>query len=561
MNRDNSIDPEVLYSMLQKYFNGGVHKYVLGGEEGFDPYGNPITTNSQFAQGAFDNQLPVQNPFAQPSNQIQLGGSNFGTPQNTKPLVYDWQNNPSGYDQLLNSINQKPDWSKSETEYWKENPSVAGMNAPDLQNPIGGNSYTEIFDNQDGAGNQNPNVTNASVGGNPPNGWTDEQLQEYEKRQAALVNQAKGKDKPPAGETLSDEDKDKRNYEYMRLMNAGMGVGGMGMEGALFNLGKGLGADTGTKGKGALIATSALSSLFKGARNVASGMGVANVNREFEDWQRKQLLKRDYPSDRQEDDNNYTGGYKYGGEFDGRLNTFEKGGPMESAPPEKRETPYGITNDESFIKYATLTPEEKARAMQSYEEFTGRSVNNDTFDITENQLRDFRSGEPVKGYWGEGKTPYVEQKAHFIITERGAIPKWVSRNEYENFKGGKTTASLDASGYPLVGASGGSRIDPNKYQDMRDNQLGSFSTGTPQQLNTLDLKGKVFRDGGTSYDKLRQYFENGGQSMQQQGQPMQEQQAPDGTENYEIGQDVEFEYNGKMVSGKIKKIENGQIYI
>ena len=343
-----------------------------------------------------------------------------------------------------------------------------------------------------------------------------------------------------------------------------MGVGGMGMEGALFNLGKGLGADPGTKGKGALIATSALSSLFKGARNVASGMGVANVNREFEDWQRKQLLKRDYKSDPQDRDNNSTGNYgysKYGGEFDGRLNTFEKGGPMESAPPVKRETPYGITNDESFITYAKLTPEEKAKAIQSYEEFSGRAINNNTFDITENQLEAFRRGEPVRGYWGEGKKPYVEQNAYFILPERGEKPRWVSRNEYERFQGPKSTASLDESGQPLVGASGGRRMNPNSYQDMRDKQYGTFSEGNPQQLNTLDLKGKVFRDGGTSYDKLRQYFENGGQSMQMQGQPMQEQQAPDGTENYEIGQDVEFEYNGKMVSGKIKKIENGQIYI
>ncbi len=31
--------------------------------------------------------------------------------------------------------------------------------------------------------------------------------------------------------------------------------------------------------------------------------------------------------------------------------------------------------------------------------------------------------------------------------------------------------------------------------------------------------------------------------------------------DHEPGQFVEFEYKGKMVSGKIKKIENGQIYI
>lgn len=518
MNRDNSIDPEVLYSMLQKYFNGGVHKYVLGGEEGFDPYGTPVATNSQFAQGAFDSQLQVQNPFAQPFNQIQLGGSDFGTPQSTKPLIQDWQNNPTGnsssnYKTVEDLIRARNDGKVTDEEFDQFLEELTANNIP---------ISTEDL---------NINKKRRRIGGS---------------------------------ETLSDEDKDKRNYEYMRLMNAGMGVGGMGMEGALFNLGKGLGADPGTKGKGALIATSALSSLFKGARNVASGMGVANVNREFEDWQRKQLLKRDYIPDSQDGDNNYTGNYgysKYGGEFDGRLNTFEKGGPMESAPPVKRETPYGITNDDAFITYAKLTPEEKAKAMQSYEEFSGRAINKDTFNITENQLEAFRRGEPVRGYWGEGKKPYVEQNAYFILPERGEKPRWVSRSEYERFQGPKSTASLDESGQPLVGASGGRRMNPNSYQDMRDKQYGTFSEGNPQQLNTLDLKGKVFRDGGTSYDKLRQYFENGGQSMQMQGQPMQEQQAPDGTENYEIGQYVEFEYNGKMVSGKIKKIENGQIYI
>ena len=558
MNRDNYIDPEVLYSMLQKYFNGGVHKYVLGGEEGFDPYGNPITTNSQFAQGAFDSQLPVQNPFAQPSNQIQLGGSDFGTTQNTKPLVYDWQNNPKGYDQVLHSINQKPDWSKSETEYWKENPSVAGMNAPDLQNPMGGNSYTEIFDNQDGVGskgNSGYKTVEDLMRARNDGKLTDE---EFDKMREELrvnnipistenlnINNTAPKTGAKDGkyiddkgrlvggsETLSDEDKDKRNYEYMRLMNAGMGVGGMGMEGALFNLGKGLGADPGTKGKGALIATSALSSLFKGARNVASGMGVANVNREFEDWQRKQLLKRDYKSDPQDRDNNYTGGYgysKYGGEFDGRLNTFEKGGPMESDPPVKKVNPYSTAI---------------SRINQKRFDLINAGIDPNTGQTVDLHPEGTEIGDAQRAWAAYKNSQYPE-----VIEDRikeGYIPGQSPDTAWSNVGPSREQLSNDW----------------RAQEEAKANALRQFSSGVNNQYDDkIPLQQYKLKYGGTSYDKLRQYFENGGQSMQMQGQPMQEQQAPDGTENYEIGQDVEFEYNGKMVSGKIKKIENGQIYI
>lgn len=604
MGANNNITPEALKDLM-KYLekNKGIIKYQYGGQ---DPY----NTLSQGVQGLDQGINIPQNPYTGAFNIPPMG--NFGN-GNMQQGQNDWSNNDPIYEEL--SKKDPRELTRSETQYLNDRAQSygpAGQNG--LQGTLpqgntGGYGPDDIWKAY-GRGEIDIDTANrlettiggdgkTTTGATPSNGYVNEKGQ--------LVGGS------------SDGSKYEKN-EHGQFVNAmkdysGLNfTGGFDMNSTAYNLGRFVGAPKGTKGKVAGTVAAGLALALKGARGVAAGMGHANLAKEAQQWEMQQMAKRKFTPDSQWEDNNYMGGntHKYGGVHE----NYQYGGERNEA-------------DQSFIRYATLTPEEKIKAINSYEEFTGRAVNKDTFNITENQLESFRKGEPVKGYWGEGNKPYVEQNAHFIIPERGAKPIWVSRNEYENFKGPKSTAALDESGQPLIGATGGRRMDPNSYQDMRDKQLGNFSRGNiiqeegkPKKLNTLDLNGMVFQDGGEQQEQMQeqqgdqmqqimqmadQMFQQGAQPVEvasqliQQGVPaeaipqifgqlgipeediqavmqqLMQAQSPqqkygglfeyggskeqDSNSMYRVGEPLEFEYGGKMVKGTVKKVENGKIYI
>lgn len=565
--------------------NKDIFKYQFGGQKPEDIF-------SQGVQGLDYGVSVPQNPYIGAFNIPPMG--NFGN-GNVQQGQNDWSTNDPIYDEL--SRKDPRNLTSSEKQYLNDRAQS--------YNPTGQSSF--ISGNPPINGDQGSNY-----------GWSDEQVKEYQRREAEKVREAMGGGSPAGSGYVNDKgqlvggekyQKD-QNGQFVNAMKDYSRLGLFGeqdMNSTAYNLGRFIGAPKGTKGKIAGTVAAGLSLALKGARGVAAGMGHANLQKEADAWYREQMAKRRYVADSQWEDNNSMGGgtNKYGGTH--KTNHYKDGG--EKGGPDMS----GL--DESLIAYASMTPEEKEKAIKSYEEFTGRPIANDTFNITENQLEAFRNGEPVKGYWGEGKKPYVEQRAHFIIPEKGAKPIWVSRNEYENFKGTKSVASLDESGYPLVGATGGRRMDPNSYQDMRDKQLGNFSRGDEPKLNTLDLKGRVFQDGGEQQgDQMQQVLQMADQMFQQGAQPIEvasqliqqgvppeaipqifsqlgipeediqlvmdqimQSQVPqqrygglfeDGGSKdqntnpmYRIGEPVEFEYGGKMVKGTIKKVENGKIYI
>lgn len=645
------IDPNTLFEMLKKFADGGPY-YTE------DPSVGGINLNSPFAQGAFDNQFQITNPFGQPSNQIQIGNQDFGTPQDTRPLVYDWSNNPEGHDSYMNSLLQKDNLSPAEEKYRRENWSSA--TSPNLQNP-NRKDYTNIFGAQNSVGNK-------SIGGNSfnngPSGGSYKSRSEisadyfagrlddtqYDILRKQFEDQGSA---PRPTSSLSEGDpridkkgrllggslpngSDGAQNDWERLLRSGLvtSPGGLDMEGALYNLGKGIGAEKGTKGKGALIATAALSAIMKGGRTVLSGVGTQKVNDETQRWYEEQLRRRDYTPDSQSQDNNYVGGYfgKDGGTVMNGLQAYLDGGgePLgggtNSSEAMNNNTIYSVF-DPRYKEYKALMNRQKA--LEEYkkwhatvtkanprtgQEFEALNSSSDSLRIAEKYLP--RLSNPTEPLWVNpvtgvaitkklDQTPVTNPYALKVPptpwgddrSKGNEFRAWVNKNHPDKAKAWnlETTGNPDnlysRSAYyelgkeyedsmkpktapkpgeqiqtsePRVATKMQTVIHPDGRRELR--QVPYWNYDTRQEIALPGGAAAIYVDENGQPIQKQKYggvfgYEGGGQHKMPDGSMMAGETHGDATTGYAVGQHVEFEYGGKMVAGKIKKIENGQIYI
>lgn len=447
--RNNDIDPKVLYSLLKKYYDGGPHfeDPSLGGIE-----------NAQSGLGMFGNQLQVANPFGQSNNQLQQGNQNFGTPQDTRPLIYDWNNNPDGHDPYMNQIMGQDKLSRKEEQYRKDNRLTS--TTPNLQSSseffASENSANKsLFNNQDAAdaSSNRGTIYDSEQGDNSNSVGANTAGYQWNDDKSAWEKYVQ---KGSAQEATAEEDK---QNQWGNLLRSGLASpGGMGLEGTLYQLGRGIGADPGTKGKGALIGAAGLSSAFKAGRNVLSGVGSQKVNDETRRFYEQQLNRVNYTPDAQSQDNNYTGGYG-----------FAEGGEKKGDP-------------------------QKPTKISKYDRINS-GINRTRFDLI-NAGIDPITGETVP------------------LRDEGTVLGDLQRT-YSNYK---------------------TNTHPNASIDDRDERFAEWEAGQKAILNL-----GAFGSGRTNH------MEGGEQQQQDTG--------------LQIGEYVEFEHGGKKVAGKIKKIENGKIYV
>jgi hypothetical protein len=501
MSRDNSIDPRVLNTLLKKFSGGGPYTE--------DPNSGAIDLGGGNQSALlFGLQSQFENPMGQPGDQILLGDQNFGAPQDNRALFYDWENNPEGHDSFLSSILEKDNPTRLEKKYLRENWATSTLpNLQDPRNPVNSNKGTDLFDNNTGTGSTPPSEKGAE--------GTISQDGEWSTKDGVWTRISQSKDDPNTSvddkgrlvggsdNVESEEEREKRLRTAM-MMSGFASPGGLDMESTLFKLGQGIGMQKGTKGRGALIGLSAADALIKGGRNLFSGIGVGNVNAETERWMQDQMLKRRYVADSQSRDANYTGGYSFskdGGTIGGNVlkKYFNGGGPGD--PPKEK------TAEE-------LELEAKMEAQQQrYMERVGQisRINRKRFDAI-NAGFDPITGKTVK-LAPEGSDLRAEQDAYAFIKQNSESSSLDRDARYEHWAKGQRKQVSDLE--PLITPS---------FEDggnmSKDQALAAILRGTPQQ-------------------------------------------EPNGTESYKVGQHVEFEYGGKRVAGKIKKIdtETGQIFI
>jgi hypothetical protein len=113
--------------------------------------------------------------------------------------------------------------------------------------------------------------------------------------------------------------------------------GGTDLSTELYSLGRGLGMEKGTKGRGAMIAGGAGAAILGGTRDVLSGLGYEKQQTLTRDWYRARQQDNTYTPVSQTRNTNNTGGFdfKYGGEF----KSYEDGGEMmqQQMAPEQQE--------------------------------------------------------------------------------------------------------------------------------------------------------------------------------------------------------------------------------
>jgi hypothetical protein len=114
--------------------------------------------------------------------------------------------------------------------------------------------------------------------------------------------------------------------------------GGTDLSTELYSLGRGLGMEKGTKGRGAMIAGGAGAAILGGTRDVLSGLGYEKQQNLVRDWYRARQQDNTYNSISQTGNTNTVGGIpikKYGGEF----KSYEDGGEMmqQQMAPEQQE--------------------------------------------------------------------------------------------------------------------------------------------------------------------------------------------------------------------------------
>ena len=98
--------------------------------------------------------------------------------------------------------------------------------------------------------------------------------------------------------------------------------GGSDLSTEIYSLGRALGAEKGTPGRGMNIVGAGGAAALDIARNLASGIGFSKRNQYVTDWYKKKQQERNYVPDSQSEDQNSTGGFKLGG----TMNMFAEDG-------------------------------------------------------------------------------------------------------------------------------------------------------------------------------------------------------------------------------------------
>jgi hypothetical protein len=114
--------------------------------------------------------------------------------------------------------------------------------------------------------------------------------------------------------------------------------GGSDLSTEIYSLGRALGSEKGTPGRGMNIVGAGGAAALYIARNLASGIGFSKRNQYVMDWYKKKQQERTYTPDSQSEDQNSMGGFKLGGTInmfaeDGMM--MPEGQPQEQMPQEQ----------------------------------------------------------------------------------------------------------------------------------------------------------------------------------------------------------------------------------
>jgi hypothetical protein len=391
---------------------------------------------------------------------------------------------------------------------------------------------------------------------------TKEQADQYE----LLFSNQKGSDIPNSniddkGRLLTDGSSsysDPSNPFTFPLFNSA----GSDLSTELYSLGMGIGAEPGTKGRGATIAGSAGAAALDIAGTVLSGVGFSKRNRFLEEEERRKQQDVDYTPNSQTANSNITGGLSYG-EYGGlfypskNVPKYPDGGTSGGPNPYYKEqlAVYNSWNKpENFIKET-----DKVLEGPELDAWYAEQIRNNPSLLESNGS--FVGGfKPVKVHISESGDAYY--------------PVYAKPGRYS------APTSAPVSSTP----TGGSTSTPAVYRSANTGQPLP-ERGSPGQV---DYQYAQFLDEFASSPEMVAARNNQQSEIERNKsllQTMTEEQKADmrskkmtpsqylspgsGTPSFKdgglfgkkVGDPIKFNYGGEMISGKIKKIENGQIYL
>lgn len=329
-----------------------------------------------------------------------------------------------------------------------------------------------------------------------------------------------GVDEPADGMT-----EDGSNMDWMNLANNLMFLTpDLDPSAAFHHMGRAIGAPKGTKGRALTGIAAGLAGALDLGRTITSGIAYSKLNKEAQDWYNQQLQRRDYTPSPQSRDNNYLGGF-----------SFEDGG--QSGPPDG-----GSFSDNPDGIYTYKGTTYKKQGDKWLKDLTGK-------------------GQFVELTEGDIQSRYNELNKNALR----------SLDNYSlQFGENGNRIAIDTTGYSKGAGWGAFGTYPAIMYDREGNVNVDFPYNKEEVAKILDANRNIkkYEGGGENEPNqleeglypfhpsfLSKYPGGGLQDM------MQQQSPPPDNSGYEVGQSVTFEYGGKQVSGVIKKIENGKIYI
>jgi len=366
--------------------------------------------------------------------------------------------------------------------------------------------------------------------------------------------------------------------------------GGTDLSTELYSLGRGLGMEKGTKGRGAMIAGGAGAAILGGTRDVLSGLGYEKQQNLVRDWYRARQQDNTYTPVSQTRNTNNTGGFdfKYGGEF----KSYEDGGKMTKEEFEKRKAAYERLAGEKLNPQELVAKEKK--------DSDGNTLYKDQHKTRQyyhkEQPLGGRSMLPVEGKLTEDELKFLAHKWRGIYSPNNLPSRYpvgvgeqrhgikgqeLSPEQVEQLRGYMQSTGFFtdvAQGMPNL--FGNNRGTNNRlFQDggeMMQQQMAPEQQEMLQQVQMFVVE--MMQQGTDPQQIVQELVQNGVPQEQavmlveQVMMQMQQQQVPqemvpqqaipqEQPMQPQVGQEVSFKYGGKKVSGKIKKIENGKIYL
>lgn len=420
--------------------------------------------------------------------------------------------------------------------------------------------------------------------------------------------------------TTAGEEWDKANASNSAASGAKpfpfLSTTGSSLESELFMLGRALGQDPGTKGRGLAIAGGIGAATLGASRAGLSGFSYAKAQEEQQKWMREQLAKGRqgaYTPSPQYGNTNTLGGAmgKFGGLFNDGY--FQDGGTAEQRYKEELEAyknnpknPQGvpmlgaewqpISEAERKAKLAELESLDPADVNeQTMRDYYNLSQNKEFFiskdnprmtlsppiDITDKTVR----GSLPPTYFAPPTTAPtvtnteipIEQNGYLIIDPESGQPRRVSSGEYNRFSGKKMTMPVDSRGNLVNPGTGGETFTNYvNFKQFQDGGQQQPQEGQQEQMQQIAMAAQqMLEQGMTPDDVISNLIQKGiphQQAMQIVQSVMQPQMNfgglfgnvnadPITNFNKNVGDMIEFEYGGMKKKGKIKKIENGKMYL